>query len=338
MSLEASEDIPLSETGPKADMEAAANPSISASNDEHTTADSIQGKHKEDKAVAAESEYITGLQLFLIMITIFVSTLLAALEIGIIATAIPGITNDFHRLDDVGWYGSATFLLVGASSPMWGKLYKYLPVKWVYMCSVLFYLVGSIVAAAAPNSVSVIVGRAIQGLGAAGTLGGSVLVISLVAEPEKRPVLIGSWMGVFMVSTILGPVIGGAFTSGVSWRWCFWINLPLGGPILVLCLLFFRVPRHVKPVPASWTEVILQLDLPGFCLLLGSLVCFALALQWGGQSKAWNAGVVIALLVLWIAFTILFFVVEGFQGSRAMVPLRLLRPRITWANALWCYM
>ncbi|CAP96139.1 dynein heavy chain [Penicillium rubens] len=315
----------------------AATKPVSSPHDEYTPTDSNQEKHDRDEALAGEPEYIKGLRLFLIMLTIFMSTLLAALEIGIIATAIPGITDDFHRLDDVGWYGSATFLLVGASSPMWGKLYKYLQVKWVYLGSIVFYLVGSIVAAAAPNSTSVIVGRAIQGLGAAGTLGGSVLVISLVAEPKNRPVLIGSWMGVFMVSTILGPVIGGAFTSGVSWRWCFWINLPLGAPVLFLCLLFLRVPKHVKPAPATWTEIILQLDLPGFSLLLGSLVCFALALQWGGQTKAWSSGVVIATLVLWIAFTIIFFIVEAFQGSRAMVPLALLKPRMTWAQALWCY-
>lgn len=105
-----------------------------------------------------------------------------------------------------------------------------------------------------------------------------------------------------------------------------------------MCLLFLRVPGHIKPVSASWKEIVLQLDLPGFSLLLGSLVCFALALQWGGQTKPWSAGVVIATLILWIAFTIMFFIVEGFQGSRAMVPLRLLRPRMTWANALWCYM
>ncbi|KAL2833056.1 major facilitator superfamily domain-containing protein [Aspergillus cavernicola] len=253
-----------------------------------------------------------------IMLTLFLSTLLAVLEIGIIATAVPGITNDFHQLDDVGWYGSATFLLV-------------------YLGSVVFYLVDSIVAAAAPNSLSVIVGRAIQGLGAAGTLGGSVLVISVMAEPQKRPVLIGSWMGVFMVSTILGPVLGGVFTTEVSWRWCFWINLPLGGPIVILWLVFLRVPKHIKPAPATWNEILLRRDLPGFSLLLASLVCFALALQWGGQTKAWSARVVIATLVLWIAFTILFFLVEALQGSRAMVPLRLLKPRMTWANALWCY-
>jgi MFS family permease len=163
------------------------------------------------------------------MFTIFMASFLAALEIGIVATAIPGITDQFHKLDDVGWYGSSTFLTVGASSPLWGKLYKYCNVKWSYLASVVIYLVGGVVAAAAPNSLSVIIGRAIQGLGASGTLSGSLLVINYVAQPNRRPLLIGSWMAVFMVSTILGPIIGGAFTSGVTWRWCFWINLPLGG-------------------------------------------------------------------------------------------------------------
>ncbi|KAJ5942246.1 hypothetical protein N7516_002414 [Penicillium verrucosum] len=307
------------------------NPTTSSTDIQHTPAEIDQEKHDDEKDLTAEPSYITGLRLFLIMVTIFMSTLLAALEIGIIATAIPGITDDFHQLNDVRWYGSATFLLVGASSPMWSKMYKYLRIKWVYLSSVV------IVAASAQNRLSVIIGRAIQGLGAAGTLGGSVILISVVAEPRRRPVLIGSWMGVFMVSTILGPVLGGVFTSEVSWRWCFWINLPLGGPIVIMCLLFLRVPGHIKPVPATWKEIILQLDLPGFSLLLGSLVCFTLALQWGGQTKAWSFGVVIATLVLWIAFTIMFFIVEGLHGSRAMVPLKLLKPRMTWDNALWCY-
>lgn len=183
-----------------------------------------------------------------------------------------------------------------------------------------------------------IIGRALQGLGISGVLGGSALVIKYVARPKQHPVLIGTWMGVFMVSTILGPVIGGAFTSEVSWRWCFWINLPLGGPIVVLLLLFLNVPKHIKPAPATWKEIILQLDLPGFSLLLASLVCLTLALQWGGQTKAWSEGPVIATLVLWVSFTLIFVIVEWLQGLRAIIPLELLKPRITWANALYCYM
>jgi len=166
---------------------------------------------------------------------------------GIVATAIPGITDEFHQLDDAGWYGSACFLLVGTSSAMWGKLYKYFSAKLVYLASVALFLIGSIVAATAPNSPALIVARALQGWGCSGSLGGSVLMISYVAEPKKLPMLIGLWMGVFMCSTIIGPLIGGAFTSGITWRWCFWINLPVGGPVVALVLLFFRVPKHIKP-------------------------------------------------------------------------------------------
>ncbi|KAK6984212.1 major facilitator superfamily general substrate transporter [Favolaschia claudopus] len=200
-------------------------------------------------------EYATGLRLVAVMCTIFLTTLLAALDLGIVATAIPKITDDFKRLDDVGWYGSACFLLVGTSSPMWGKLYKYFSARLVYLLSVVIFLVGSIVAAAAPNSPALIVGRALQGWGCSGSLAGSVLIISFTAPPPKRPMLIGVWMGVFMLSTIIGPLIGGAFTSEVTWRWCFWINLPVGGPVVAAILLFLHVPEHIKPTPElSWQQ------------------------------------------------------------------------------------
>ncbi|KGO41843.1 Major facilitator superfamily domain, general substrate transporter [Penicillium expansum] len=282
-------------------------------------------------------DYATGVRLVFLMFTIFVSTILVSLEIGIIATAVPGITNDFHKLNDVGWYGCATFILAASTSPLWRKLFKYLNVKSVYLSAVGIFLVGSIVAAAAPNSVSVIIGRAIQGWGASGVFGGTLIVINYVAPPRNHPLLIGTWMACFMVSTILGPVIGGAFTSGVTWRWCFWINLPVGGPIIVLLLLFLRIPKHIKKVPATWQEIIFALDLPGFSLLLVSLLCLTLALQWGGQTKAWNDGSVIATLVMWIVLSIGFWVTEWFQGHRAMVPFSILKLRMTWSNALFCF-
>ena len=317
-------------------------PTVSSEDGEHSTVASNSNPEKQDgfeaePASDSATDYATGLRLFLIMFTLSMSGLLTALEIGIIATAIPAITDDFHAIDDVGWYGSATFLVTAATSALWGKVYKYLNVKFSYLASIAIFLIGSIVAATAPNSVAVIVGRAIQGFGITGTMNGSIIVINYVSHPKRHPMLIGIWTGIFMLSTILGPIVGGALTSGVSWRWCFYINLPLGAPIVVLLLLFLRVPKHIKPTPATWKEIILQLDLPGFTFILGSLVCFILALQWGGQTKAWNNGSVIATLVLWISFNIIFIFVESFQGARAMVPLRLVKPRMTWVNALWSF-
>lgn len=305
----------------------------STSSSEPSPADSTQEHNGPNEP---QPEYATGLRLVLIMFTIFVSTILVSLEIGIISTAIPGITNAFHRLDDVGWYGSATFILAASASPLWGKLFKYVNVKWACLSAVVIFLVGSVVAAAAPNSLSVIIGRALQGWGASGVLGGTLIIINYVSPPRNHPLLIGAWMACFMLSTILGPVIGGAFTSGVSWRWCFWINLPVGGPIIILLLLFLRIPTHIESVPATWKEILLMLDLPGFCLILVSMVCLTLALQWGGQTKSWNDGSVIATLVLWIVLTIAFFVTEWLQGPRAMAPFHILKQRTTWSNALFC--
>lgn len=200
------------------------------------------------------------------------------------------------------------------------------------------FLIGSIVAATAPSSVALIIGRAIQGWGCSGTIGGSAMMISYVAEPKKRPMLIGMWVGVFMGSTIIGPLIGGAFTTNVTWRWCFWVNLPLGGVIVVMLLIFLRVPKHIKPVPATWIEIVRQLDLPGFATILASLVCFTLSLQNGGQAKPWNDGSVIATLVMWVALATVFFVVEWYQGEYAMLPLHLLKPRLAWTNSLLNWM
>jgi MFS transporter, DHA2 family, glioxin efflux transporter len=176
---------------------------------EHFIANGIQEKQDEDSVVALslpagdklEPEYVTGLRLFLVMFTISMSGLLTALEIGIIATAIPEITNEFHSLNDVGWYGSTTFLVAGAASAMWGKLYKYLNVKYAYLAAIALFLVGSIAAAAAPNSTAVIVGRAFQGFGISGTMSGSIIVINYVAHPKRHPVLIGTWTGILCVRT-----------------------------------------------------------------------------------------------------------------------------------------
>lgn len=105
-----------------------------------------------------------------------------------------------------------------------------------------------------------------------------------------------------------------------------------------LIVIFFRTPKHVKPVPATLAQIFLQLDFLGMSVMTASLVCFVLALQWGGQTKAWGSGPVIATLVLWLVLSLLFGAVEYFVGEYAMIPPRLVKRRVTWANSLFGFM
>ncbi|KAJ5498103.1 Major facilitator superfamily domain general substrate transporter [Penicillium expansum] len=282
------------------------------------------GDLSQDLDQESDLEYATSFRLMIIMATLSLSTLIAALDLGIVATAIPKITSDFHALSDIGWYSGACFLLVGTTSAPWGKMYKYFSAQWTYMTALALYLIGSIVAAAAPTSIALIGGRALQGWGCAGTLGGSVLIINFTAHPKTRPMLIGLWMGVFMVATTIGPLIGGAFTTEATWRWCFWVNLPVGGTAIVLQFLFLRMPKHIKPTPATWKEILLHLDLPGWSLLFISIICLTLALEWGGMGKPWSNGSVIATLIVWVVLTIAFVVVEWFQGDANLANFQIL--------------
>ncbi|KAI1412764.1 putative MFS transporter [Hypoxylon sp. FL1857] len=307
------------------------------SGDAGVSADKEAPSNSRDVAAAEPEaeEYPHGFMLVMVLIALFMNTFLAALDLGIVATAIPQITDEFRELDQVGWYGSAYFLTVGIFSPFWGKLYKYCQTKVVFLCTIAIFEVGSIVCATSPNSSALIVGRAIQGWGAAGILGGGFLIVHHVVAPRRRPAFTGLLLAVFLCSSILGPIIGGAFTTGVTWRWCFYINLPVGGLAVALILIFFHTPKHVKPVPATLREIFLHLDPLGIVVIIASLVCYILALQWGGQTKPWSDGSVIATLVLWVFLTIVFVVVEYFVGEYAMVPPRLLKRRITWSNSLF---
>jgi MFS family permease len=278
-----------------------------------------------------------------------------------VATAIPKITDQFHSLGDVSWYGSAYFLTFGGSQSTWGKGYKYFPLKITFIFALFLFELGSLICGVAPSSTALIVGRAIAGLGGAGVGSGAYTIIAFAAEPKQRPFVTGLVGSAYGIASVVGPLLGGAFSSKVTWRWCkflilstlqmlftilffeslliviqgFYINLPIGGVVAVILFFFFHTPKSAKPAEGTLKEKILQMDLPGTALAMGCIIAYILALQYGGQTKPWKSSTVIGLIVGFVLLAITFGTWEYFQGERAAIPRRLISNRNVWVPSFY---
>ncbi|KAH8764815.1 MFS multidrug transporter-like protein [Diaporthe sp. PMI_573] len=282
-----------------------------------------------------QSEYPGGLWLTAIIVALVLSIFLASLDTTIITTAIPSITNEFHSLEDVGWYGSAMFFPLAATQSVWGKAYKYFPVKQVFLLGIVIFEIGSLICALAPNSNAFIAGRAVTGTGCAGVFAGCFIIISLSSRPRIRPAMTSTLSATFAVASVVGPLIGGAFTQNATWRWCFYINLPCGLVAALAMIFAFHAPKAAAPTPASSKEKLLQMDIPGSVLICATIVCFTLALRWAGVEKAWADSDVVGTLVATPIFLILFAFDQWLQKDRALVMPSFLKNRVLVVGAVF---
>ncbi|KAH0843281.1 Major Facilitator Superfamily protein [Fonsecaea pedrosoi] len=305
-------------------------------------ATSIEGQpettSKETATPTATSSYPGPFKQAILVIALMLATFIVGLDTSIIATAIPTITKEFHSVDQVGWYGSAFLMCLAMFQGVWSKAYKFFPQKIVFLSCILIFEVGSLVVALAPNSIAVIAGRAVQGLGGSGLTSGSYIIAAFIVQPSRLSIVMGLFGAIWACVSVLGPVLGGVFTQDLTWRWCFWINLPIGGATFLIILLLFNTPPQSQSVQApTWKEYHREFDVMGVVLGLGAWICLLLVLQDGGVRHAWNSSFSIGLLVGFWLFVIAFIVAEWTQGDGATIPRRLLKSRTIAACAIYSF-
>ncbi|KAJ3493733.1 hypothetical protein NLG97_g4550 [Lecanicillium saksenae] len=268
----------------------------------------------------------TGLSFWLLIIAVFSVMFLVSLDKMIISTAIPQITDEFHSNKDIGWYGTAYLLTNCSYQLVFGKLYTFLPVKPTFLATLLLFEIGSAICGAAPNSVAFILGRVIAGFGAGGVLPGVIVILVYAVPLQSRAKYFGFFGAIFGLASVLGPTVGGAFTTHVTWRWCFYINLPIGGVVMLLVQFLLHAPEQPGTIK-SFKEQLKQSNALGFICLVPGVVSLCLALQYGGTTYAWNNWRIILLFVISLLLLIGFVVVQFLLPEQAILPPRVLVQR-----------
>ncbi|KAL4760382.1 major facilitator superfamily domain-containing protein [Aspergillus foveolatus] len=296
-------------------------------------------KHPDEKAADAaadEPEYPGFTKVAVIILGLYLSVFLVALDQTIIGVAIPEITNQFKSIEDIAWYGSAYFLTSTALQPSYGRLYKIFSAKWAFLCAVFLFELGSLICAVAPSSTVLIVGRAVAGIGVAGIFSGALVIIALCVPLPKRPLVFGMFGMVWGIASIAGPLLGGAFTDSVSWRWCFYINLPIGGVSMAIVAFILQLPEQNQSSKATpLLDRIKQIDFIGAALLIPCIICLLLALQWGGNKYAWSNGRIIGLFVTFGVLAILTIYSQIKLGDRATLPPRIMTQRSVITSTIY---
>ncbi|KAF1841066.1 MFS general substrate transporter [Cucurbitaria berberidis CBS 394.84] len=287
-----------------------------------------------DEEMEDESKYLTGFKLAILSIGLCLTTFVIALDNTIIATAIPKITSVFNSLEDVGWYGSSYLLTTTSLQPSFGRVYTYFDVKYTYLSALVIFEVGSIICAVATSSPMFIVGRAIAGAGAAALYSGGMNIIGFSVPLRKRAIYIAALSSMFGIASVVGPILGGAFTDRLSWRWCFWINLPFGAVSLAVVFFFFTNPER-QYNHLSVKERLKNIDIAGSIFLICAIVCLLLALQWGGFTYTWKNSKVWGTLMGFFLLIAVFIVIQIYQKDRATIPIRVFKQQTVLVSCVY---
>ena len=268
-------------------------------------------------ASGAGGQFLPPREVLIVLPGLLMAILLAMLDNLIVSTALPRIVGDLGGVAHLSWVVTAYILASTITTPFYGKLGDMYGRKKFFIAAIIIFLVGSALSGLSQSMAELIAFRAIQGLGAGGLMVGAMATLGDIVAPRERGRYMSYMMVVMMLATIGGPLLGGFITTSFSWRWIFYINIPLGGAALVYLLVTLHVPAH---------RVKHKVDYLGGSLLAVAATALILLATWGGTQYAWGSPQIIGLALLTVAAGVAFYVTE-MRAAEPMMPLHVYRNR-----------
>jgi EmrB/QacA subfamily drug resistance transporter len=261
---------------------------------------------------------LTGTALRTVFIALMLGMFLAALDQTIVSVALPTIVGDLGGLNHLSWVVTAYLLAATLSTPIYGKLGDMYGRKPVFLAAILIFLAGSMLAGLSQTMDQLIGFRALQGMGAGGLMVGAQAIIADIVPPRERGRYMGLIGSVFAVASVAGPLLGGFLVTNLSWRWVFYVNVPVGAAavLIVTTRLHLHTPhtRH-------------RIDYLGAALLTGGVGALILLATWGGTEYAWGSREIVGLGIVGVALLAVFVWWER-RAAEPILPLQLFRSRI----------
>lgn len=261
---------------------------------------------------------LTHRQILVVFSGLMAGMLLAALDQTIVSTALPTIVGDLGGLDHLSWVVTAYLLTTTASTPLYGKLSDIYGRRLMFQSAIVIFVVGSVLCGLSQDMLQLIVFRGVQGIGAGGLMAMAFAIIGDIVSPRERGRYTGYLGAVFAVASVAGPLLGGFFVDNLTWRWVFYVNVPIGIAALVITSSVLRLPFARQDH---------AIDFVGAALLVAGVSTLLLGLVWGGSEYPWGSPVIVGLIVGSVVLTAVFLWWES-RTPEPILPLRLFRGRV----------